>query len=75
VKAEKFIKDCEASLVRLLDQESNKPGISWADVYLIFDNKIQQLLNTYKDHRGKILIASANVRKALDLVIKERTKI
>lgn len=69
VKAEKFIADCEASLIQLVEQESRKPKASWPEIYQIFDDKIEQLQHTYPTHRGKIIIAAKNVRKALDKVI------
>lgn len=68
-KAHKFIADCEASLIRLIDQEAKVPGRTWPQLYQILDDKVDQLLHTYKDHRGKIIIASSNVRKALHLIL------
>jgi|GEM_PF-4938604 len=72
-KSAKFIADCEQSLIRILDQEAQRPGVTWAELYEVFDNKVKQLLTNklYKDRKGHIIVASNNVRKALFRVIEE----
>lgn len=69
-KSTKFIEDCEQSLIRLIEQESKKPGIRWSNIYQTFENKVSQLLETYHDRKGYIILASNNVRKALHKLIE-----
>ncbi len=75
--AEKFIEDCVSSLIRMLDQESKKPATTWPDLYNLLEYKTNQLLanKLYQNRRGHILIASTQVRKALDKVVSERREV
>lgn len=72
-EAEKFINDCEQALIRLIDQESKRPNVTWPDLNDVFENKVIQLLKNpiYKDRKGHIVVASNNVRKALYKLIND----
>lgn len=70
-KAEKFIQDCEQSLIRLIDQRSREEGVTWTALELELRERFALLRHTYPDHKGKIAIAVSNVEKALRLVVSD----
>ena len=66
-ETDKFITDCEQSLIRLIKQEASMIESTWPKVYEAFNKKAEQLLTNpiYKDRKGYIILAINNVRDAL----------
>lgn len=67
-KAQKFITDCENSLIRLIEQRSIEKGVTWMDLFNELQERFTLLRRTYPDHKGKVGIAVHNVEAALKMV-------
>ena len=67
-KTQKFISDCEASLIRLIDQKSRETRVTWCDLFSELQERFTLLRRTYPNHKGKVIIAIHNVEEALKKV-------
>ena len=71
-KAEEFIKNCEASLIRFIDQTIQEKRLTWLDLGKELQERYILLRKTYPNHKGKVAIAVHNVELALKSIREEK---
>ncbi|MFA5085699.1 MAG: hypothetical protein WC482_04980 [Candidatus Omnitrophota bacterium] len=60
----KIIETCEKAIMDRIIDTTNKPDTTWEDVDKAYDSAVEAQKSIHPDHKGLVLIAAANVRKA-----------
>lgn len=72
-KKQKFIEDCEQSLIRILDISAKDGSVlTYPELEAILNERSVLLKRTYPQYSGAVIMAVNNVRIALHKVIKDR---